>query len=125
MRPALRVIQVSLLLIGLIAVSGGGLQMWLGQPETTPRLDNLHRFMAGIYLGSGLIALWAALTIERQGPLVLLLALGVLLGGLGRLVSMAVDGIPDPPALWLLYLGPELLLPLVILLAWRADISPP
>lgn len=125
MRPARRVMQVSLLLIGLIAVSGGGLQMWLGQPETTPRLDNLHRFMAGIYLGSGLIALWAALTIERQGPLVLLLALGVLLGGLGRLVSMAVVGIPDPPVVWLLYLVPELLLPLVILLAWRADTAPP
>ena len=38
---------------------GGTLQMYLGQPDTTPRLDNVHRFMAGIYLGSALIALWA------------------------------------------------------------------
>jgi hypothetical protein len=30
--------------------------MYLGQPETTPRLDNVHRFLAGIYFGSGLIA---------------------------------------------------------------------
>lgn len=28
--------------------------------STTPRLDNVHRFMAGIYFGSALIALWPA-----------------------------------------------------------------
>ena len=48
-----------------LALSGGGLQMYLGQPETTPRLDNVHRFLAGIYLGCGLICLWAAITVRR------------------------------------------------------------
>jgi hypothetical protein len=124
MRLSQRVMQGSLLLVGLIAVAGGALQMVLGQPETTARLDNVHRFMAGIYLGSGLIALWTAATITRHSVLILLLALGMFLGGIGRLVSMAVVGIPDPPALWLLYLVPELLLPLVILLAWRASHRP-
>jgi hypothetical protein len=31
--------------------------MYLGQPDTAARLDNIHRFMAGIYLGTGIICL--------------------------------------------------------------------
>ena len=43
-----RIVQVSLFLLSAIALMGGTLQMVLGQPDTTPRLDNLHRIMAGI-----------------------------------------------------------------------------
>ena len=77
--------------------------MSLGQPETTMRLDNVHRFLAGIYLGCGIIALWAAITIRQQGTLIYLIALGVCLGAIGRLISMAKVGVPDPPALWFGY----------------------
>ena len=79
-----RITQVCLLLVAAIAIFGGTLQMYLGQPDTTPRLDNLHRFMAGVYLGTGLISLWAGLTIRRQGALVYLLSLAVLLAAIGR-----------------------------------------
>ena len=106
--------RIGLLLFAAIALFGGALQMYLGQPDTSPRLDNVHRFMAGIYLGTGLICLWAGLTIRRQGALVYLLALGVLLAGIGRLVSISVVGLPQPAALWLGYLIPELVVPLVI-----------
>ncbi|HRJ31212.1 MAG TPA: hypothetical protein PLV21_14295 [Cyclobacteriaceae bacterium] len=58
-------------------ISGGLLQLYLGQPETTARLDNVHRFMAGIYVGCGIISLWAGITIARQKTLVFLLASGV------------------------------------------------
>lgn len=109
-----RVAQVCLFLVAAIAIFGGTVQMYLGQPETTPRLDNVHRFMAGVYLGTGLISLWAAVTIRRQGTLVYLLALGVLLAGVGRLVSISLVGLPEPAAVWLGYLIPELLLPVVI-----------
>jgi hypothetical protein len=115
-----RVVQIALLLVAAVGLFGGSLQLFLGQPETSPRLDNVHRFMAGIYLGSAIIALWAAVTIRQQGVLVYLIALAVLLGGFGRLVSMMVVGIPEPPALWLAYLLPELLLPVVILVAHGA-----
>ena len=70
--------------------------------------------MAGVYLGTGIICLWAASTIRRQGTLVYLLALGVLLAGIGRLVSISQVGLPEPAAVWLGYLTPELLLPVVI-----------
>src|SRR5687768_2277305 len=113
-----RIVRICLLLIAAIALTGGALQMALGQPESGPRLDNIHRFMAGIYLSTGIIGAWAALTIRRQSELVLLIALGVLLAGLGRLVSIAQVGLPEPAWLWLAYLIPELLLPCIIAAAW-------
>ena len=42
------VVQVCLFLIAAIAMFGGALQFVLGQPDTSPRLDNVHRFMAGV-----------------------------------------------------------------------------
>lgn len=116
-----RIVQICLLLLAAIGMFGGALQMVLGQPETTPRLDNVHRFMAGIYFGSALIALWAGLTVRRQGTLILIIALGVFLGGMGRLLSISQVGLPDPPAVWLGYLIPELLVPCIIVLAHLAS----
>ncbi|MBI2729116.1 MAG: DUF4345 family protein [Polaromonas sp.] len=106
--------QIGLFLVAAIAIFGGVLQMVLGQPDTSPRLDNVHRFMAGVYLATGLICLWAGVTILQQGFLVYLLSLGILLGGIGRLVSIAKVGLPKPTAVWLAYLIPELVLPFVI-----------
>jgi hypothetical protein len=114
------VVQVCLFLVAAIALAGGALQMFLGQPDTSPRLDNVHRFMAGVYFSTGLISLWAALTIRQQGFLVYLLALGVLLAGIGRLVSISKVGLPKPAAVWLGYLIPELVLPVVIAVAHHA-----
>jgi hypothetical protein len=114
------VVRICLLLVAAIAMFGGTLQLVLGQPDTSPRLDNVHRFMAGVYLGTGIICLWAAITVRQQGALVYLLALGVLLAGLGRLVSIGRVGLPKPTAVWLGYLIPELLLPFVIAIAHYA-----
>jgi hypothetical protein len=108
------VVQVCLFLVAAIAIFGGALQMYLGQPDTLPRLDNVHRFMAGVYLSTGVICLWAGLTVRQQGVLVYLLALGVLLAGIGRLVSISKVGLPKPTAVWLGYLVPELLIPFVL-----------
>lgn len=108
------VVRVCLFLVAAIAMFGGALQMFLGQPDTSPRLDNVHRFMAGVYFSTGLISLWAAITIRQQGTLVYLLAFGVLLAGVGRLVSIGKVGLPKPAAAWLGYLIPELVLPFVI-----------
>lgn len=108
------IVQIGLFLVAAIAVFGGSLQFYLGQPDTSPRLDNVHRFMAGVYLSTGLICLWAGLTVRQQGFLVYLLALGVLLAGIGRLVSISKVGLPEPRAVWLGYLIPELVLPFVV-----------
>ncbi|MFZ1910308.1 MAG: DUF4345 family protein [Burkholderiales bacterium] len=114
-----QIVQVCLFIAAAIAMVGGALQMFLGQPDTLPRLDNVHRFMAGVYFSTGVISFWAAVTIRQQGTLVYLLALGVFLAGVGRLMSIRRVGLPKPAAVWLGYLVPELLLPVVIVLAWR------
>ena len=119
MAKSQRAVQVCLFLVAAISIFGGTLQMVLGQPDTTPRLDNVHRFMAGVYLGTGIISLWAGVTIRKQGSLVYLIALGVLLAGVGRLVSISQVGLPQPAAVWLGYLIPELVLPFVIAFAHR------
>ena len=108
------IVQVCLLLVAAIAIFGGTLQFYLGQPDTSPRLDNVHRFMAGVYLSTGIICMWAGLTVRQQGFLVYLLALGVLLAGVGRLVSISKVGLPEPRLVWLGYLVPELVLPFVL-----------
>jgi hypothetical protein len=108
------VVQVCLSLVAAIAIVGGSLQLYRGQPDTSPRLDNVHRFMAGVYLSTGIICLWAAVTIREQGVLVYLLALGVLLAGCGRLLSISKVGLPQPAAVWLGYLVPELLIPFIM-----------
>jgi hypothetical protein len=111
---AQRTVQICLLIITAIALFGGTLQMSLGQPDTTPRLDNVHRFLAGIYLGCGFIALWAAVTIRQQGMLIYLIALAVFIAGTGRLISMAKVGLPEPHALWLAYVISELAIPVIL-----------
>lgn len=115
--PSERIVQTCLFLFAAISLFGGVLQMYLGQPDTSPRLDNIHRFMAGVYLTCGLISLWAGITIRDQKTLVYLIALGALLGGIGRLISMSVVGLPEPHSLWLAYVGSELIVPLVIVIA--------
>ena len=114
------IVQVCLFLVAAISVLGGSLQMYLGQPDTSPRLDNVHRFLAGVYLSTGFISLWAAFTVRQQGTLVYLLALGVLLAGVGRLVSIAKVGLPKPTAVWLGYLIPELAIPFIMAAAQYA-----
>ena len=112
-----RTVQICLFILAAIGLFGGVLQMSLGQPDTSPRLDNVHRFLAGIYLGCGIISLWAAVTIRQHGTLIYLLALGVSLGALGRIISMMKVGVPDPPVVWFGYAASEIVLPLIIVVA--------
>lgn len=57
--------------------------------ETPPQLvlDNLIRFLSGIYLGSGFLFGYAAFHVESLGNAVYLLGLIVIFSGLGRLYS--------------------------------------
>ena len=112
-----RIVQVCLFLIAAVAIAGGITQMYLGQPDTTPRLDNIHRFMAGVYLSGGVLGWWAGITIRNHRMLPYFLALMAFMGGIGRFISIIQVGIPEPAGLWIGYMVPELLLPCVIVAA--------
>jgi hypothetical protein len=60
-------------------------------------------------------------TVRQQGTLIYLIALGVALGGTGRLISMAKVGLPEPHALWIAYVASEFILPLIIVVAHRTQ----
>ncbi|MBS1680108.1 MAG: DUF4345 domain-containing protein [Bacteroidetes bacterium] len=107
-----RVTQICLFLFAAIAIFGGCVQMYLGEPDTTPRLDNIHRFLSGIYLGCGFICGWTALTIQKQNTLVFLICTAVFLSGIGRLISMNLVGLPEPRGLWLGYVSSEIIVPI-------------
>ena len=109
---AQRIIQTCLFLLALITLYGGALQMYLGEPETTARLDNIHRFMAGIYFSMGPLAIWAAITIRKQNELIYFLSFSVFMAGLGRLISMSIVGLPSK--IFLIYLIPELIFPIIM-----------
>lgn len=111
------IVRVGLFLTAAIAMVGGGLQMYLGQPDTSPRLDNVHRFMAGVYFSTGLISLWTGITIQQQGVLVYLIAFSIFFAGVGRLISIKKVGLPKPDVVWIGYLIPELSLPFIIAIA--------
>lgn len=121
-----RIVQVCLFLVAAISLFGGTLQMLTGQPETTPRLDNLHRFLGGIYLSMGVIIFWAAVTIRQQRTLIYLIAFGIVVAAIGRLLSMSKVGLPEPAGLWLSYVGSELVFPVIIAAAhWATQRNAP
>ncbi|MCO5274986.1 MAG: DUF4345 domain-containing protein [Flavobacteriales bacterium] len=82
------------ILLGLVAIIcflGGTNLMWKGAmpflPEGTPPqlvLDDLVRFLAGIYLGGGFLLAYAALHVGALGGLLYCLGIMVLFSGLGR-----------------------------------------
>ena len=109
---AQRIIQICLFLLALITLYGGALQMYLGEPETTARLDNIHRFMAGVYFSMGPLAIWAAITIRKQNELIYFLSFSVFMAGLGRIISMSIVGLPSK--IFLIYLIPELIFPIIM-----------
>lgn len=91
MSPALSII---LGLVSLICFLGGTNIMLKGAmkflPEQTPPqlvLDDLVRFLSGIYLGSGSIFAYAMFNVGTLGNMIYFLGLAVIFSGLGRLYS--------------------------------------
>jgi len=71
--------------------------------------------MAGIYLTTGIISFWTALTIKKQNTLVFLIAIGGIMAAIGRIISISIVGLPEPNSLWIGYLLPELIVPVILI----------
>jgi len=117
-----RIIQICLYLISTICFLGGTIQMQKGYGETPEfptivSIDNLHRFMGGVYFSTGIIAVWVAKTIQIQNAVVYLLSASVFMGAYGRMISINEFGIPKPTALWLSYIISEIVFPIIMIVA--------
>lgn len=112
------ILRIIFIALAGLAISGGTLSLWKGSAlpgvNAVPELDNVYRFMAGMYLGTGIICLWMAYTLENQGALVYLMALTVFLAGTGRCISLSLKGISNKK--FYLYTVAELVLAMVITL---------
>lgn len=111
------------------ALAGIGTLPWLG--ATSPpagswiaALDSQDRFYGGAFMGYGVILLAYLREPARYRPIFQIVAGAVLLGGLARLIAIALHGWPSPLVLGLLAI--ELIAPPVLLL-WerRGHIAAP
>jgi uncharacterized protein YjeT (DUF2065 family) len=98
-------LQISTAVLALIPIVTGiitllGLKDPLYRPLALPRssmLDSNLRFFGGIWLGVGLAMLWLVPSIEQQGVLFRALWGAVFLGGVGRMLSWILVGVPPKP----------------------------
>lgn len=100
-----------------------GPAMVLPEAVTVPAdLDSHWRFLSGIFICLGLVFASTVPAIERHTARFRIAGAAIVLGGLGRLVSLLLVGPPAWPHL--LGLGAELLL-VPLLLLWQTRIAQP
>lgn len=117
-------LEILLGLVALICFLGGTNLMLKGAmkflPKETPPqlvLDDLVRFLSGIYIGSGFLFAYAALNIDIVGNIIYFLGLAVVFSGLGRLYSRIKLGSAGLYFDWIMIV--EILLgTAIILLEW-------
>lgn len=92
-------LEVLLGLVALICFAGGANLLLKGAMSFLPKelppqpvLDNLFRFLSGIYFGCGFLFAYAAFNVASVGAVVYLLGLAVACSGLGRLYSRSKLG---------------------------------
>ena len=87
-------LQILLGIVSLICLSGGinlllkGANYFL--PENTPpqpTLDNVVRFLSGVYFSLGFLVAWAAFHIQQETDIIYFIGIVVIFAGLGRLYS--------------------------------------
>ncbi|MGF1524014.1 MAG: DUF4345 domain-containing protein [Leptolyngbyaceae cyanobacterium] len=119
-----RGLQIFLAVLSLIPFGFGIINFVLGASFHLPsecvtaRIDSHIRFQFTWFFGLGLIIWWMIPNIEQHTTLFRIIALTMFVGGIGRLVSIYVVGIPDAPIVAATAI--ELLFPLLIL--WQNSI---
>lgn len=100
-----RKLQVATAILALVPTLTGLLGMLglsdpiyanLGLPQDAT-LDSQLRFYNGVWLGLGLAAFWLLPRIESETTLFRTLWLMIFIGGVGRLISLVLAGMPFPP----------------------------
>jgi hypothetical protein len=122
-----RLLQVAVALGCLVPVLGGGIGVvyglamlgpMVGNEAPPPFADSHFRYLSGLLLAIGLGFSSTVPSIETSSGRFRLLAAIVVVGGLGRLLALALDGRPGAPTLFAL--GMELgVTPALTLWQWR------
>jgi Domain of unknown function (DUF4345) len=128
-----RVLQTVLAILGLIPILTGGLDLILGARSlrvvgSSMPLGNLNdvvldsqiRFLAAIWFGVGIILYWVIPSIDKQTTLFRLLMGGIFLGGIGRMSSAVLVGIPPVQFIAVIVLE---LIGVPILVLWQSALS--
>ncbi|MFI6848388.1 DUF4345 domain-containing protein [Kitasatospora sp. NBC_00085] len=102
--------------IGLLHVLGGNAAV-PGAADAGPTVDSMGRFFGAIFAGYGLAWIWAARQTPVPAAAVRVLTGVFLLGALGRVLSIAVEGWPHGFQVGLMVLE----LALSALYFWLAD----
>ena len=91
---------LALMTIGLAGASlifGNENPIYGGMLDEIPALDSNLRFMGGMGLGLSLALLWIIPAIEKYTMVFRIIWICALLGGIGRIISMMVYGMPPLP----------------------------
>jgi hypothetical protein len=121
MKLTLQFTLAVLSLIPLVLGASGliwGTALYLPVDQIVPALDNQFRYWAGFYLLLAFLLWWAIPNIERHTVLVRLICLALVIGGLGRLLSILTVGPGDT----LQWLAMALEIGSVVLLPWHAAV---
>jgi hypothetical protein len=102
MKRLLQIVTVVLGLIpivtGIIAMSGTSDPIYgAASLAPLPVLDSNLRFFAGVWLGLGLAILWLVPKIDTQTVLFRAVWVMIFCGGIGRLISLLLVGMPPAP----------------------------
>ena len=101
-RKALQAVTV---VLGLVPLATGAIGMLgLGDPVYAaahlppyPLLDSNMRFFSGVWLGLGVAILWLVPRIERETAMFRFIWGAIFIGGIGRLLSILLAGMPPAP----------------------------
>jgi len=113
---------IPLLGLWLIWLQGPGYFLGDSGVSIPSSLDNQLRYLAGVYFGTVTLTLWWAIPrIEARSEAVTIAAVGVFLGGIGRLVSIASVGMPGDPSMLVGLVLELVVAPLLVL--WQRRIA--
>ncbi|MCB9752176.1 MAG: DUF4345 domain-containing protein [Myxococcales bacterium] len=121
-------LQIFLAILSLIPLAGlvigftDGTDFFMPDGVHAPSsLDNQFRYLSGVYVGVTM-GLWYTIpAVERRLAAMRLIGAAVMLGGVGRLLSMRSHGVPEDPSM---VVGVILELGVVpLLLLWQSRIA--
>jgi len=128
-----KLLQITLVILGVIPLLTGTLTLLQGfhaldifgvtlsgRAIDNIILDSEMRFLGAIWAGIGVMVYAIIPTIEKQTLLFRLIATAIILGGIGRLLSLVFVG--NPPALFIALIVLELVgMPLLVL--WQSHLA--